>query len=213
MISEADLILAHRVVARSFVEPMVRRVATKHLAIQRAVFGPGGLTAPGGKTLTLQEGAAYWMGASTSPQMVILTSVTDDRLKYKAYPFTGGEKTIERWIGADLLERGTRTYLKLYGRHIEPDLRSSLQRLLDGGKGRKEDPKDYKPIKIHAVATDEFDGQDLWRQAEQYGGVGSYEKDGVTVYEISAQNKVLDSIKSDRHFKVIKVEDRKPSDD
>jgi len=187
---------------------LIHRVASNHVAISRGVLGPGGLMAPGGSKLTLQEGAAYWLGASTSPQMVILTSVGDERVKYKAYPFTGGEKTMERWIAADLLDKGTRTHLKYYGNHMDSGLKHSLESLLRGGKGRKEDPKDYKPVIIQAVASDEFAGQDLWRAAEEYGGVGGLEKDGETIYEISAQNKAAEAMKNDRRFKILSVKDR-----
>lgn len=191
---------------------LIQRVASNHVAISRGVLGPGGIKAPGGSKLTMQEGAAYWLGASTSPKMVILTSVTDDRVKFKTYPFTGGDQTMERWIAADLLDQGTRTYLKMYGRHIDPDLKQSLESLLRGGKGRKEDMKDYKPVTIHVRAAPGFEGEDLWYEAEQYGGVGSRDDEGFTIYEINAQNKAVEMVKNNRKFKIIKVENRSHSD-
>ena len=172
------------------------------------VIGPRGLETPGGKGVTLQEGAAYWMGASSSPQMIALTKVTDDTLKYKAYPFNGGERQIQRWIGADLIEKGTKMHLKTYGRHMDPGLKRSLESLLQGGKGRKEKLDDYKPVQILAKPAAEFEGQDLWRAAEEYGGVGGVEIDDVMHYEIDGSKKQAEKMKSDRRFEIVKVTDR-----
>jgi hypothetical protein len=173
------------------------------------VIGPKGLQQPGGKSLTLQEGAAYWMGASTSPKMVIVTDVTDDRVKFKSYPFTGGAQTLERWIAADLFAKGSETHLKQYGAYMDPDLKRSLESLLRGGKGRKEDMDDYRPVTMTLAPADDQKGEDLWYAAEEYGGVGGQtQDDGTMYYMVDTEKRNVEKAKNDRRFKVVKVENR-----
>lgn len=204
-----DTALKSRVVARHRYQTLVNRVATRYReAHGNAVIGPGGLEKPLGK-ITLQEGAAYWLGASSSPQMVILTDVTDNKVKYKTYPFNKGDQTMERWIAADLLTRGTATHLKQYGSHMDAGLKRSLESLLAGGKGRKEDMESYHPVTLLLTPADDMKGQDLWYAAEEYGGVGGREdeKEGY-VYEVSSSKGGAEEAKSDRRFKVLKVTPR-----
>lgn len=192
---------------------LVKTVVQRYKAAAgRAVLGPGGLERPTGAGITLQEGAAYWLGASSSPQMVILTKVTDDKVRYKAYPFTGSDKGMERWIAADLLYRGSTTHLRDYGRYMDPGLKHSLESLLKGGKGRKEDMDSYRPVTLVLTPADDKKGEDLWYAAEEYGGVGGREddKEGY-VYEVSTSKGVAEKAKNDRRFKVLEVKNRSSS--
>lgn len=186
---------------------IANRVARRHLEAAGYAIGPRGLeeTESG---ITLQKGAMYGMGASSSPQLVVLTDVSDSKIKYKVYPFQGSDKTIERWIGQDLLAKGTRTHLKYYGAHMDKLVKSSMESLLQGGKGRVENLDDYKPIRVLTVSADP--DVDEWRTAEQYGNVGGLiGKDGETQYEIDTYQKTLPEIKKDRRLKVLKVEPRR----
>jgi len=205
---------AARVAARHRHQTLLNRIAQRYRVAKGYAIGPGGLETPGGKNLTLQEGAAYWLGASSSPQMVILTDVTDDRVKYKTYPFTKGDQVMERWIAADLLARGTATHLKQYGSHMDPGLKRSLESLLAGGKGRKEDMDSYKPVTLVLTPADDMKGQDLWYAAEEYGGVGGREdaKEGY-VYEVASSKGRAEQAKNDRRFKVLKVTPRSGGSD
>lgn len=185
-------------------QPSRKRLAAELLRLAgRFTLGPGGLGEPASK-ITLQDGAAYYLGASSSPNFVILTGVSDDRIRYKSYPFNGSELRMERWIAADLLTKGTETHLKTYGAHMDPDLKRSMASLLRGGKGRKEDIKDYLRVEVTVEATDK--DQDLWYVAEEYGGVGGLiQDDGTTHYVIITDNKRVEQIKNDRRFKILNV--------
>lgn len=190
------------------------RIAARFVtaAGNRFVIGPGGLEEPGGSGINLQKGAMYGLGASSSPTRVVLTDVTDEKVKYVEGPyFQGSARTMEAWIARDLLEKGTRTLLKAYGKYMDPKLRSSMESLLKGGKGRVEKLNDYKPIKVDAVATDP--NKDEWRTAEQYGSVGGREETiqgkEVMVYEIDSTQGELADIKRDKRLKVLKVSPRK----
>jgi hypothetical protein len=176
----------------------------------RRVIEPSGLMRPGGANVTLQESCAYYLGASSYPDFVILTNVTDDQVAYESHPFNGKKHILERWIAADLIERGTRQGLQLHGAHLEPSLKQSMESLLRGGKGtRKEDLNDYRPVTIRAVAADSFIGQDLWRAAEEYGDVGGEDDDKMgMIYEISTSRRRAEKMKNDRRFKILKVDRR-----
>jgi len=184
---------------------LVQKVLTRYKQAAGYVLGPGGLEKPGGTKITMQEGAAYYMGASTSPKFIVLTQVFNDTLKYKEYPFTGPERTIERWIAAELIDKGTRRHIQTYGKHMDPELKRSMLSLLSGGKGRKENLEDYKPVTVEVAPADDLKGQDLWDAAEEYGGVASLTIGGENVYEIDTQQKRVHEIKNDRRFKFLKV--------
>jgi len=57
-------------------------------------------------------GRVYSMGASSSPEMIRVISVTSDHIRYKRAGSYGdqGEKVLERWIGEDLIARGEKTF-------------------------------------------------------------------------------------------------------
>lgn len=166
-----------------------------------------GLEDPVGPEITLQKGAMYGMGASSSPQTVVLTEVTDSKVKYRTWPFQGGDKTIEAWIARDLLDKGTRTLLKR--RRLDPKLKSSMESLLRGGKGRVEKLEDYKPIEVEVEATDP--SKDEWYAAEEYGNVAGRQDGETMVYIIDMLQKELSELKKDRRFKVLKVKPRNVS--
>jgi len=205
--------LVQRLVARKkqadSVQKLVDRFKGAKAPMGPMVIGPKGLQQPGGTGLTLQEGAAYWMGASTSPKMVIVTDVTDDRVKFKTYPFTGSPQVLERWIAADLFAKGTETYLRMYGSHMDPGLKHSLESLLRGGKGRKEDMDDYRPVTMTLAPVDDQKGEDLWYAAEEYGGVGGQQQgDGTMHYVVDTEKRNVERAKNDRRFKVLEVKNR-----
>ncbi len=177
------------------------------------VIGPRGLEKPGGTELTLQEGAAYWIGHSSSPQMVVVTDVTDKLVKYKRYPFTGAAQSMERWIFADMAAKGSAQYLRSYGAHMDPELKRSLESLLKGGKGRKENMDDYRPVTMTLAPADSQGSNDLWYAAEEYGGVGGeHQDDGTMHYVVDTQQKSVEKAKNDPRFKVLKVVNRTQSE-
>lgn len=169
------------------------------------VLGPGGLeeTSSG---ITLQKGSMYALGASSSPQLVILTEANDSKVKYLMYPFDGSAQTMEAWIAKDLLTKGTRTWLKTYGKY-HPKLRSSMESLLKGGRGKVENLNDWKQITVQVVSAEP--GKDEWRTAELYGNVGGLNSDEHgEIYEIETFQKELSEIKKDKRLKVLKVKNR-----
>lgn len=73
-------------------------------------IGSRGLEKPARTHLHVGEVVA--MGASSSPTLIRITALTDDRIRYRRYGTYGdlGEKIIERWIGEDLIAQGQKTF-------------------------------------------------------------------------------------------------------
>ena len=110
----------------------------------RFVIGAGGLTRP--KSFDVKKGFMYGMGASSDPHLVYITSVTEDHIKYKVWPFDGRELVIQRWIGEDLIRQGTET--KQRDNEV-------LQRQYGFKRpiAVKINPRMYKPVRVIVVAT------------------------------------------------------------
>lgn len=173
-------------------------------------IGSGGLRKLGDSKVAIVKDRIYWLGGSSSPNMIIVTSVGDDRFSYRNHPFTGRDLSIEMPIGKDLIEKGSRTHLQMYGKHMDPADKKSLEDLLKGGKGKKANVKDFEPLKITAVAAKGHEGKDLWRVAELYGGIGGQMlPDGSTAYIINSYRHELERLKKDKRLQVQKVEKRK----
>ena len=95
------------------------------VAVAFKAWGPGGAKSnPRGRigptgiqpteSIRLKVGNTYAMGASSNPKLVVIDSVTDDRISYHEYD-SGKPAVIERWIGEDLLANGERTFRSKYG--------------------------------------------------------------------------------------------------
>lgn len=66
----------------------------------------------------VKVGYVYGFGASDAPGRIVVTQVTSDRIRYRALGAggkPGEEKVIERWIGEDLISRGTAAIKRRYG--------------------------------------------------------------------------------------------------
>lgn len=175
------------------------------LTESRFVIGARGLEAPGGDKLSLLKNRVYAMGASSSPDLIFVTGVTDDVVTYRKLHNIDKELKIQPWIARDLISKGTRSYLSMYGRHLDSAFKRSLEDLMDGGKGKPEKLADYKKI---YVAVKSKMGGDPWYTAEKYGNVGGLNGPPTTVVEIETVAKNLASIKKDSALEVIKTSNK-----
>jgi hypothetical protein len=72
----------------------------------RFVVGSTWLTSPA--RADIKAGHGYWLGASSSPDYVLVLEVTDDSIVYvNAHGLT--RSTIVRWVGEDLISKGGAT--------------------------------------------------------------------------------------------------------
>lgn len=180
-------------------------------------IGSHGLEKPEGENVSILKDRIYYLGASSSPTMIIVTRVKPDRFWYKSYPFNESERVIETWIGKDLIARGSRTHLKTYGKYMSAKEKKSLESLLKGGKGTPVNIKDYEHIQVELGKGKGYEDKDLWRAAEEYGNVGGTTgpsgDDKLTapdyVYTVfSMERRGLEKLKRDKRFKVLKVTNR-----
>lgn len=168
------------------------------------VIGSRGLQ-PGMTGVLLQPNTEYYLGASSSPTHIIVTSVTDEAIEYVQGPDYKRKLRMERWIAEDLIMKGTQTWIDTWGKESYPWVRESLanlKRLLRGEKGKTVKVEDFLPIRVTVEPVGKTPMQ-AWRDAERYGGVG-----GQTDHLIIDMRKGgLDDLKKDKLFKILKVED------
>lgn len=195
--------------------PLAKTVQERTLEESRLVIGAGGLQKPGGGKVSILPNREYWLGASSSPQHIIVTKVSDDRVTYRTYPYDK-DHFIQKWIAADLIEKGSTTHLKRYGQYMGPEDKRSLEDLLKGGKGKKVSLKDFEQVTVLVGKGKGHEERDLWREAERYGNVGglagpSGDMSGTAHdfrYEIDTNRKVLKKLQKDKRFEVMKVSKR-----
>jgi len=191
------------------------------IEINEQIFaiGAGGLRKLETGIVTLQPNTIYHLGASSDPKQIAITKVEKDRFWYKAYPFMGQDIVIDRASGEDLLVRGMKTWMKIYKGANYPWVKKrikSYEAMLAGKPGMKEDITQYHYVTIYAKLADpnpddptgskNSKGQDMWYEAEKYGGV-ALAKDGTFIIEGSVRDG--EEIKKNKNFKVIKIEKRK----
>jgi len=172
------------------------------------MIGARGLEKIGDEKVNILPKREYWLGASSSPDHIVVTAVDSKWITFMRYPYQSAQK-IEYDIGKSLIDQGSRTHLATYGKHMSPADKSSLDDLLRGGKGREVDPGDFKRTKVTVkfVGKPEDDprgDKDGWYAAEHYGGVGGFKlPDGSEALEIETDVAGFKAIQKDKLFKVI----------
>lgn len=181
-------------------------IAEEHNRIRESntfSLGGGGMRQLERLPITLEKGAVYALGASSSPDLVFIMKADDRSITYRKWPYKK-DLRIERMIGEDLINRGTKAWLK-FGR--DPAISNSMKSGLKGGKVKRFDLEDFQRFEVQASPTK--GGMDEnWRDAEQYGGVGWVNEKGSEkgYFVITMNGAALKKIKKDNNYKVIKVE-------
>lgn len=166
------------------------------------VVGASGLEKP--SKIAIFPNSIYFLGASSTPDHILVTKV-DDKWIYYMRTYNLVSTRIERWIGEDLINKGTNTWLKTYGSHF-PSLAKSLNANLNGKKGSengKAKPKDYEKWDAIVVPAkeDKSSRNDYWRDLEAYGSVGQLVKTGE--FTLTTTYKDLQDLKKDKKFKIV----------
>lgn len=165
--------------------------------------------------IRLQAGHAYYLGASSSPDMIIVSSVTEESVSFYRGHFRTPCQRMERPIADDLIRQGTATWLASYGKRIEehpseagPELLSlvsSLRGLLEMRPSTlRHDVRDYQRVRVtvnpsHADASVDS----LWPFAEQYGNVGSMGR----LISIEGPRKNAMRVSTDPLFVIVTIEE------
>lgn len=175
------------------------------------LIGQGGLEKLKTGKIRIQPNTFYYMGASSSPERILVTKVSERSIDYQMSPYSGKQRSIGRSIGEDLIFKGVTTWMKL-GYNEYPWGRKEkikFEKLLAGKSVKPIKPKDYAPVTVTVVAAKGYEKKDLWREAEKYGGVGAKGEPGSYQYVISMESGGVKRLRQDKHFDVISVKKRK----
>lgn len=157
---------------------------------------------------------AYYLGASSSPKRILVTRTTLERFWYKVFPYQDNEIAIERDIGCDLIEQGTRTRLAGIEALGDPsDERLELLRgVLVGGPGTPDEPERWIPmtatvrLRPGRDAAADFAHErahDPWYALERYGSVGGQTVDGEPQWRVDGYAHELMDLSGDLRFEVL----------
>jgi len=177
----------------------LREIREAELTEAGFVIGGSGLEKPSGAKLTLQPNTAYFIGHSTSPNLVIVDRVSKGMVSYHDAHSNRGSSA-QDWVFRDLAQRGIETWLRTYAKY-QPELARTFRDILAGKKVRPNAADfDRFTVTVQGEGPD-----DLWRAAEHYGNVA-----GLTQYqnrfEIELERKALEALKKDKRFKILKTQ-------
>ena len=156
----------------------------------------------------------YFMGASENPQLVIVSQVTDDAVKYYAFPWKK-EQTLRKDIAADLFVKGSQTFLNSDAASNDEDLQRSIEAVLAGNPGEKVSIEDQQPTNLQVKYTGPIKGDGKpWAILEQ-----EYDVQVLSVltnkqtYNLRMSNRQAELFQdklrekpiSEREFKVVKI--------
>ena len=149
------------------------------------------------------------MGASSSPDQIIITKVDDKWIEYIKPIYNNSKKMkIEAPIGESLILDGSNTWLKTYGRFPEnKKIADTLQKNLDGKKGPnngKVKPSEYDRYVLTIKGAK--GSNDVYGAAKQWGVVGPWNgKSGEEAeVELEIYKIYIPQIKKDKQLKVVK---------
>ena len=179
-------------------------VLSKGKKAQGMRIGPGGLEET--SKIHMQPNTIYYMGASSSPDMVIVTSVNDRVIKFRKYPFKS-DQSIERWIGEDLIASGSKRWLSSGYVKYNPEVARSLKSMLSGGRGKTVKPKDYEPLEITvqlaATVKDPYGFVKSWgvltgtpENIDDPAGDWTVQADGVRLKEMKRDSNITKIVKT-----------------
>jgi hypothetical protein len=185
------------------------------------------------KGIFLQPNTIYYMGASSSPSMIIVSKVEDTHIEYYNYPYETPHR-MERDTGEDLITRGCRRWMENHKDVLLEPGYEGFARMYASFKdmlaGKPSDclvsVDDYKRVHVevevakdapdYAAKDDSWPSEsvkiDFWRELEQYGSVGGRNPPGAIVgqmnqrlmrYIVSTTKGELKALKNDKKFKVI----------
>lgn len=165
-------------------------------------IGPEGLEKP--SKMHMQPNTIYYMGASGSPDMVIVTKVDDKTITFKKYPFNK-EQRIDRWIGEDLIFRGCKTFLKgPYAKH-RPEVARSIASMLAGKPGKKVNPKDYEQVTVQLDLDPSVDFNAGYTFVKNWGVLtGTPEDSDKDYWQVQMERGEVSDLKKDRRVKKVR---------
>ncbi len=183
--------------------------------------------------IPIRSNVAYYMGASSSPDHIVVKKVEPDMIHYTSYPYKN-DLRVGRDVGEDLIRSGMNTRKKSMETHYpdhdwSKEQVSQINHKLEGNHEHIK-PTNYKdlqkvdvivklkkPLPIAKTKKQMDHDQQMWYHAEKYGGVGGLGSDdkpderGRTKtigYELIAQRGQLKAIKNDPLWTVESIKEQ-----
>lgn len=168
---------------------------------QGLVIGPKGLEKP--QKINIVPNREYFMGASSSPSHIVVTKADDKMITYRKYPYASDQK-IQRWIGEDLIAKGTKTWLSGPYAKYHPETVKSLRDLIRGGKGKKVNPKDFEHVSVQLDLDPGISFNDGYTFVKGWGVLtGTPHDEGKDYWEVETERRNVNKLKKDRRVKKV----------
>lgn len=163
------------------------------------VIGKTGLEPLRTTGLKLMKNASFHMGASSSPDEIIIMSVGKDLIKYRTHPFKK-ELRIDKQSGLHLIKTGVKTWLKSGYVKRFPKRARSYRDWLQGGTPYIIEPENYEMVKV-LIRSDSRD-DDIYGIGKQYGVVGKWDERENSVEVELLRGALRSMLKEYPHFDV-----------
>ena len=192
-----------------------RRMKRQNILKEAEMFmiGAGGLEKLK-SGIYLAPGVLCYIGYSNSPDMAIITKVTDDVVFFTTRPYTKDRRD-SRQSFEDMAIKGTERRLQQLSSSMFSGVDWVAQRKADfklilAGKPPKElhKPRDFQSVKVVIQPTDDF--EDAWREFESYFPNSIYsqnEKTGELVIYTNRKEGESWKRKLPRGFKFVSMKD------
>jgi hypothetical protein len=150
----------------------------------------GGLKPIGKEPLYLGAGQLYYFGASSAPEMVIISRVSGGMIHFYGYPYRT-ERRAEMDMFKHLAETGTLTWLKSRAAKYRPELAKQLAIQISGLPGTPVDYRDFQRVLVVLKAPNTGTPEDPvphdpwsdWeRKTDNRWDVSYADNDGRTLY-------------------------------
>ena len=154
----------------------------------------------------------YFLGASSDPQLIIVTRVSDDKVYYYSFPWKK-EQALRKDIAVDLMVTGNQTWLSNPKSKKDPDLRASISAVMKGQPGEKVSLEDfqYSKIQVRYIGSKSGD-KDPWIELEQtYDVVVDSVLTNKQTYNVRLTNKQLENFEKSlrkskgKDFKIVRI--------
>lgn len=161
----------------------------------------------GNEPLRLQPNTFYHIGASSSPEQVMLLKVDDEWVTIR-HLGSGNTRKLERPIFSNLATRGITTWLKQGYATYNPELADKYRDLLKGKAVKPENPRDWDKLNVTFTVAPGHEGTDVYGIAKDYGVATDWSDEAETVTAEGVFRKYVDELEADPRLKILSV---KPS--
>lgn len=162
--------------------------------MSRFVIGANGLTSP--KAFTVKPLHTYYLGASDSPNLILVLSVTEERITYVTI-YNRKRSIVARWIGEDLIAQGCATIQRrAKGTPWEKTYTDSI--------GAPATPADFDRVIVRVKANRPQRPEDLYGPVKDFGVLVEFEPSKRTL-AVETSRRSIPDIEADKRWKVISV--------